>query len=130
MDNKGVKPDHGTRTRAGQLLSQYLREISSEVTEMVRDPKTGEDRMATKAEALARKMWQDALGYTEKVQAKDGSLIDIVHASNRAAQCLLFDRIEGRAPASVGEGDSKLTAADKMSEQCAKRITKAGKLEK
>ena len=129
-DKIPIRPDHGTRIRAGQLLSQYLREISFEETEMVCDPKTGEDRMATKAEALARKMWQDALGYTEKVQDEGGKLADRIHAPNRAAQCLLFDRIEGRAPTSIGEGDSKMTAADRMSEQCAKRIEKAGKLEK
>ena len=123
-----VKPDHGLRTRAGQLLSAYLREISEEETELIHDPNSNEDRMATKAEALARRIWQDALGYTEQTKSKDGVLIDLVHPPNRAAQSILFDRVEGRAPASVNEGDKKITAAEKVTEQGAKRIAKAGNL--
>lgn len=122
-----VRPDHGIRTRAGQLLSQYLREISNEETEVVYDPKTGEDRMATKAEALARIIWRDALGHTEKVKDKDGALVDLVHLPIRAAQCLVFDRVEGRAPASTSEGADKMTPAERVSEQGLKRIVKAGK---
>lgn len=124
-----VKPDHGTRTRAGQLLSQYLREIANEETEMVKDPKTGEDRMATKAEALARSIWRDALGYKEKVPGKDGSLIELIHLPVRVAQSIVFDRIEGRAPASVAEGADKMTAAERVSEQGLKRISEAGKVD-
>ncbi|KKN77424.1 hypothetical protein LCGC14_0359830 [marine sediment metagenome] len=123
-----VRPDHGLRTKAGQLLSQYLREISEEETELIHDPNSGEDRMATKAEALARRIWQDALGYTEQANSKDGVLIDLVHPPNRVAQSILFDRIEGRAPASVNEGAEKITAAEKVNEQSAKRIAKAGNL--
>lgn len=126
--NKPVKPDHGVRTRAGQLLSAYMREIANEETELVVDPKTGEDRMATKAEALARKIWKDALGSTETKTDKDGNRVELVHAPNKASQCLVFDRIEGRAPASTGEGSGKLTAAERVNEQTIKRIGKAGKL--
>ncbi len=117
-----VRPDHGLRTKAGQLLSQYLREISEEETELIHDPNSGEDRMATKAEALARRIWQDALGYSEQVKAKEGGFIDLIHPPNRAAQSILFDRVEGRAPASVNEGDKKITAAEKVTEQVQKRI--------
>ena len=126
---KGIS-QHGVRTRAGQLLSAYLREISAEVTEVVKDPKTGEERMATKAEALARKIWTDALGYTEKVMSEGGKLIEVVHVPSRAAQCMLYDRIEGRAPASATEGADKLTAAERVTEQSVKRISQAGKLKK
>ena len=123
-----VRPDHGLRTKAGQLLSQYLREISEEKTELIHDPNSGEDRMATKAEALARGIWQDALGYTEKVITKEGGLIDLIHPPNRTAQSIVFDRIEGRAPISVNEGDKKITAAEKVTEQGVKRIAEAGNL--
>lgn len=123
-----TRPDHGVRTRAGQLLSQYLREISNEETEMVADPKTGEDRMATKAEALARRIWQDALGWTETVINKDGEAVKLSHLPSRAAQTIVFDRIEGRAPASTGESAGKLTAAERVSEQSVKRISEAGKI--
>lgn len=121
-----VRSDHGMRTRAGQLLSAYLREISNEETEMVRVD--GVDTMVTKAEALARNIWRDALGYTEMKKDKDGNLIELVHVPIRAAQCIVFDRIEGRAPASMSEGADKLTAAERVSEQSVKRIAKAGKI--
>lgn len=120
-----VKPDHGVRTKAGQLLSAYLRQIAEEVTETVKDPKTGEDRMATKAEALARLIWRDALGYTE-TQIIKGERIEIQRAPSRAAASMLYDRVEGRAPASTGDDKGGVTAADKVTEQATKRIAKAG----
>lgn len=122
-----VKPDHGVRTRAGQLLSYYMREIAKEKTEFV-DDGDGGLRMATKAEKLARNTWRDALGYEEKVSDVDGKEIKIIHQPNRAAASMLFDRIEGRAPMSVSEGDEKLTAAKKVTEQGKKRIGKAGNI--
>ena len=106
-----------------------MREIANEETETVKDPNTGEDRMATKAEALARSIWKDALGYSETKVDKDGGRIELKHAPNKASQCLVFDRIEGRAPASTGEGAGKLTAAERVNEQTVKRIGKAGKLD-
>lgn len=122
-----VKPNHGIRTKAGQLLSAYLRQIAEEKTEMI--TVDGEDRMATKAEALARSIWRDALGYKEKVMDKDSKLVELVHLPVRAAQAIVFDRIEGRAPASTGEGAGKLTAAQKVTEQSKKRISEAGKVD-
>lgn len=117
---------HGMKTKAGQLLTQYLRQISEEMTEVIKDPKTGEDRMATKAEALARKIWRDALGYAE-IKVKDNQAVEFIVAPSRAAQSIVFDRIEGRAPLSVAEGADKLTAAKKVSEEGKKRISEAGK---
>ncbi len=126
--SKPVKPDHGVRTRAGQLLSQYMREIANEETELIKDPKSGEDRMASKAEALARSIWKDALGYSETKTDKEGNRVVLLHTPNKASQCLVFDRVEGKAPASAGEGAGKLTAAERVTEQVQKRIGKAGKL--
>lgn len=119
------KPDHGVRTKAGQLLSAYLRSIAEEVTETIKDPKSGEDRMATKAEALARLIWRDALGYTE-TQIVKGERIEVARAPSRAAASMLYDRVEGRAPASMGDDSGGVTAADKVTEQATKRIAKAG----
>lgn len=72
--------EHGTKTRTGKLLSYYLRQISEEITEYVKDPITGEDRLATKAEALARKIWQDALGHKETT-VRDSKLIEVIRKS-------------------------------------------------
>lgn len=121
------KTKHGIKTRAGQLLSQFLRQIAEEKTEFVKDD--GEDRMATKAEALARKMWKMALGYTETKIEDDGSEIKIYHSPDRTLMSMLFDRIEGRAPLSTNLDKHKRTIAEKVSEQGRERIQKAGDLD-
>ena len=59
MGNK----ERGHKTKAGKLLSSFIRAISEEQTEFIKADGGGEDRMATKAEALARIMWKEALGY-------------------------------------------------------------------
>lgn len=115
--------ERGLRTRAGKLLSSYIRQIAEEQTEMVKDPKSGEDRMATKAEALARLIWKRALGFTEQ-RVNKGQLEDIYHHPDRSLMGLLFDRMEGRAPLTIGEGEEKTTVAERVSEQSKKRINK------
>lgn len=113
--------EHGLKTRAGKLLSSYIRQIAEEVTEMVKDPKTGDDRMATKAEALARLIWKKALGWTE-VSTVNDKLVETTYHPDKVLMGLLFDRIEGRAPLTIGEGDEKITVAERVSEQGKKRI--------
>lgn len=127
MSKEEISPA-GLKVKAGKLLSAYLRQIGEEITEMITDPVTGGDRMATKVEALSRQIWRDALGYTEQIVEK-GQLKDIYHNPSNIARAIIFDRMEGRAPLAIGESDEKLTAADRITEQGKKRITKAGKLD-
>jgi len=113
------KKGKGSKVRAGQLLSQFLRIIAEEKTESVVDPDDGEDRMATKAEALSRQIWKMALGYKE-FDVKKGK--DIVHKPDKSMMRLVFDRIEGKAR-TVGESQtSNQKIADKVSEIGKKRI--------
>lgn len=113
--------ERGRRTRAGKLLSSYIRQIAEEQTEMVQDPKSGEDTMVTKAEALARLIWKKALGYKE-VTIKNGSPIETFYHPDKYLMTLLFDRMEGRAPLVIGEGGDKMTVAERISEQGKKRV--------
>ena len=126
-----TEKERGHRTRVGKLLSNYIRIIAEEETEMVIDPKSGEDRMATKAEALARLIWKKALGWTELKIVGDEPT-DIQHHPDKYLMGLLFDRMEGRAPLIVGDGDGdgRMTTAEKVSEQGLKRIANAGELDK
>jgi len=119
---KKKKPNHGKLTRAGQLLSQFVRDISLEKTELIKDA-NGEDRMASKAEALARMIWQRGLGFTEQ-KVIDGVLTDIEHAPDRVYVGMLWDRMEGRAPLMNPEKGNKRTIADRITEQGKKRINK------
>jgi hypothetical protein len=120
--------DKGKQTRAGKLLSYYLRQIAEEETETIKDPETGEDRMATKAEALARQIWADALGHVETTVV-DGKRVERIIKPSMAARSLIYDRLEGRSPMSVTEKDEKLTVAERVSEQGKQRIAKAGGLD-
>lgn len=113
--------EHGMRTKAGKLLSAYIRQIAEETTETVKDPVSGEDRMATKAEKLARDVWRDALGWKE-MEIKNGQAVETIHFPSKIARAMLFDRIEGRAPLTIGEGDDKISVSERVSEQGKKRI--------
>ena len=124
-----TKKERGHKTKAGKLLSSYIRLIAEEETEIVVDPVTGEDRMATKAEGLARLMWKKALGYKE-VNIVGGLPIEITHHADKFMMGMLFDRMEGRAPVTVGDSDGKMTTAERVSEQGKKRIEQAGGLNK
>lgn len=121
------KPDKAHRTRAGQLLSKWLREIAEEETEFIKDD-NGEDRMVTKAEAVARLIWKKALGYSEKKINSKGIEVTENHPPDRAMMSMIFDRIEGRAPVSTDMGKKKRSVADKVSEQGKLRIKQAGKI--
>lgn len=116
--------ERGKRTKAGKLLSSFIRQIAEEETEFVKDPENVEDKMVTKAEALARLIWKRALGYKETKENNDGTSTDYVYASDKGCMSLIFDRMEGKAPAALDEGDEKLTVAEKISEQGRKRVNK------
>lgn len=120
------KPDKAHRIKAGQLLSKWLRQIAEEETEFIKDD--GNDRMVTKAEAIARLIWKKALGYSEKKINSKGVEVTENHPPDRTMINLLLDRIEGRAPMSTDMGKKKQSIADKVSEQGAKRIKEAGKI--
>lgn len=113
----------GTKIKAGMLLTQFIKSIALEQTELIRDPKTGEDKMVSKAEALARLVFKKALGYTEQI-AEEGNLVDIKHAPDRTMIALLWDRMEGRAPLMNPDKKDRRSIADRVSEQGKKRSNK------
>lgn len=127
MSEKKEKSLRGIKTRAGQLLSQYLRAIAEEKTEFIKG-EDGEDKMATKAESLARLIWANALGYVEEEVDDSGKITKTLHRPDKSMIHLVFDRIEGKA-AMVGETKKSGTVADKVSDQGKKRISQAGNLD-
>ena len=114
----------GKQTKAGQLLSSFLRSISEEETEFLKGD-DGEDKMATKAEHLARLMWKMALGYKEEIELVEGKKEIHYYPPDRAMMSLLFDRIEGKAQP-MADPKSKQSIPDKVTEQGVNRINKAG----
>jgi hypothetical protein len=90
----------GDKARAGRLLSEKLRQILQEETELVETP-DGE-RLSTKYEALVRLMVKMALGYKE-VDIKTGK--EVKHLPDRGMIQQVWDRAEGRAvPVNEGLG--------------------------
>ncbi len=110
------------KTKAGKILTRYLEIIAEEKTEMIQGA-DGEDKLVTKAEALARIIWRRALGYTE-LDVK--SNVDIVHQPEQSKIGLIFDRIEGKAPMAGEDTKNKITAAQRVTELGKDRIFKAG----
>jgi hypothetical protein len=76
------------RAPTGAILSKYLRALALDM-ETVND----DGDPVTKAAALAKFVWQAALGY-RSVDPKNGSVI--VHEPDWRAIELLYNRIEGR----------------------------------
>jgi len=126
MAKKSDKPLSATaaKQRAGLILSSLLRSIAEEVTETVIID--GEDKMVSKAEALARLTWKHALGFSE-MKVIDNQLTEIVHSPDRIYVSMLYDRLEGRVAAVEPGKKEKRTVADRVGEQNKKRINAMAK---
>ncbi len=107
----------GDKIRAGRQLSTFLRKIAQEKTEF--DPGGEGEEMMTKAEALARKMFELALGCTvfDVKRQKDVTL-----APDRGMIALIWDRMEGRAVATDDSETQKRTVPKKISDANKKRL--------
>lgn len=127
MTEKAKGNAHGLKTKAGMLLSKFLKDIAQEQTEFVKDDDNpNEDRMVTKAEALSRLIWKKALGYDETLRKtdKDGCVKDvkIYHAPDKVMIGLIFDRMEGRAPLLASDKDGRIPVADRISNEGKNRV--------
>lgn len=104
----------GSKTRAGQLISSYLRGIGSEKTELIVNPTTGNTEVVSKAEALARKIWLKAMGFvfdeeTNKYVETGEINLDYVK--------LVLDRAEGKVGVQSDDpNEHRMSAADRVSQ--------------
>lgn len=106
-----------------QIFTDMLRQISEEVTEFVEVPQKNGDKellIRSKAEALARFVWKQALGYTEM----DDKGNDVKYQPDKWAIGLLFDRLEGKVVAIPLAEKKGRTIADRVSEQNKNAINK------
>lgn len=112
--------EHGKRTLLGMRFSHLLRKIGQEETEEL-----GEETIS-KAEALARKMWDLALGYKEEIWVKDKATGDMVqkikqHKPDVVILKELLERLEGKA--GVTEKKEQVQpASEKVRQQTKDRI--------
>jgi hypothetical protein len=118
----------GTKQRAGQLISQYLRAIGTEKTELV-DIVIGPDeikhKIVSKAEALARDIFNKALG---KRSIEDGINVIPDPKITLEYRKLVLDRIDGRSGDNpTDEGGRRISVPDRISEMNRDRLNKLAK---
>lgn len=109
----------GEKHRAGRAFTEYLRGIGTEATELITDPETGKTKIVSKAEALARKVWEKALGlqWDEDLGRYIQDDIKLVWVK------LLLERTEGRpGTQSDTPADKAPSIADRVSETNRDRI--------
>lgn len=108
----------GSKVRAGQLISQYLRAIGTEKTELCDvaiGPDKVEHRIVSKAEALARDIFRQALeGADDKTKLEYRKLV--------------LDRIDGRPGDNpTDEKGKRGSVPDRVSELNRDRLNKLAK---
>ena len=97
-------------------LTQHLRELAADYVSI-----DNEGNPITRGEQLAVIIWEKALGWTETC-IKDEKQEEIYHKPEAWAIALVFERMEGKAPAAVPDDKGTLTTADKVEEIVKSRI--------
>lgn len=98
-------------------LTNHLRELAAEAHDM-----TAEGDLLTKGEALARLLFQKALGFSEEIVDDEGFRSVLLHKPEPWAIQLIYDRIEGKTPQAITEDESRIKAADKVRALVAQRL--------
>lgn len=101
-----------------KVLSEHLRALATEVTAWDATEQEGISR----AELLAKALWQRALGWTETVIDDAGEETTVVHPPQTWAMQFVFERLEGRAPQSEPEKEHRVTAAERVRELAKKKL--------
>jgi hypothetical protein len=117
--------ERGQKQRAGKMLSEYIRGIGQEVTEVILDDgmSPGPPKLVSKAEAMARHIWKKALPHKDDMGVQREPELDYVK--------IILDRTEGR-PGVVGDDPAKdagkESVPDRISRMNADRLNRlAGK---
>ena len=101
----------GNKQRAGKALSELIRSVGTELTEVVQDTSAGvpgPPRIISKAEALARQCWAMALPTTDEDGTVTPGSIDYVK--------IVLDRSDGKPGSNDTKADDgKESVPDKIS---------------
>lgn len=100
----------GEKQRAGRALSEMIRAIGTEITEVVLDdsPKPGPPRIISKAESMARHIWRKALPHKDDEGNDHEPDLDYIK--------IVLDRAEGK-PGVAGKDieEKKESVPDRIS---------------
>jgi len=101
----------GSKQRAGRALSELIRSVGTELTEILQDTSTsvpGPPRIISKAEALARHCWERALPSKDEDGNTVAGSVDFIK--------LVFDRSDGRPGSGTDDvDDGKESVPDRIS---------------
>lgn len=106
------------RAKASRLVSKYLSEMATKEDASLKIDDS-EDRMCTRAEALAQIIWDHTLGFEE---IGDSGLI-IKHAPNLSYMKVLLERMEGKVQ-DVSATKSKKSLADRVKATTKSKLNK------
>jgi hypothetical protein len=111
----------GQKQRSGRMLSEYVRAIGSEVTEVILDdgPSPGPPKLVSKAEAMARHIWKRALPHTDDLGIRCEPDLDYIK--------IILDRAEGKpgvVATDSGEDSGKESVPDRISRMNADRANR------
>lgn len=95
-----------TPVKARKLLSECLKTIGQEETEMVVSS-DGEPVLVTKVEALARRLWTMALGGVLEYRNDKGEVVKEFCIPNRQVALIIFERTEGKPKSQDVPGGGK-----------------------
>lgn len=108
----------GEKQRAGRALSELIRAIGQELSEVVLDdgPKPGPPRIISKAESMARHIWRKALPHVDD----EG----IAHEPDLDYIKIVLDRSDGKpgTPKQVDDDTGRESVPDKISRMNQERL--------
>lgn len=105
------------QTKIGRLLSHFIKQIAQE---KIYQESEGQELLITKAEALCRIIWRDAIGWTETLAGGER----IVHKPDKNMIQLIYERIEGKVGTAEEHKRKDTSIPDKVSEVAKSRINK------
>lgn len=113
--------ERGQKSRAGKMLSEYIRGIGQEVSEVILDdgPTPGPPKLVSKAEAMARHIWKKALPHTDDAGVKHEPDLDYIK--------IVLDRAEGKpgvVAADASEDMGKESVPDRVSRMNQERLNR------
>ena len=91
-------------------VTNHLRLLAAEA----HDISIEDGSIITKGQALAKLIWDKALGYTEKKKDDEGVETEIFHEPASWAIQMVYDRMEGKTSQAITEDEHRVTAAEKV----------------
>lgn len=114
------KLEAGNKKRAGHLISSFIRSVAQEKV-------AGDKGQLTRAEALARLLWDMALGVVKTVDMDTGKILVGYAPPDKHAMDVIMDRMEGRVGTFEDEKKKSESIPDKISRKNKNRINKLSK---